>query len=146
MGAGLIGRKLGMTRIFTENGQSVPVTVLQAGPCVVVGIKRVGTHGYNAVQLGFEDMKPSRLKKPIKGSFAKAGVAPKRILREFQVDDPEGYEIGQSLTVERFAVDRYVDISGRSIGKGFAGGMKRWGFKGGRASHGKKGKKIIITT
>ena len=136
MRAGLIGRKLGMTRIFTEDGRSLPVTVLQAGPCVVVGVKSVETDGYNAVQLGFEEMKPSRMKKPVREKFAKANISPKRVLREFRVDDPKGYEVGQSLTVERFPKDRAVDITGRGIGKGFAGSVKRWGFKGGRASHG----------
>ena len=136
MRAGLIGRKLGMARIFTEDGKSWPVTVLQAGPCHVVGLKKAETHGYEAVQLGFEDIKPSRGKKPVKGVFAKADVAPKRFLREFRVDDCSGYRVGQSLTVDLFPVDQAVDVTGRGIGKGFAGVMKRWGFRGGRASHG----------
>ena len=136
MGTGLIGRKLGMTQMFTADGKSQPVTVLQAGPCFVIGIRKEATDGYNAVQLGFEEVKPSRVTKPLRGIFAKANVAPKRVLREFRVDDPEKYAIGQSLTVAQFPVDRFVDVSGRSIGKGFAGVMKRWGFKGGRASHG----------
>lgn len=136
MRAGLIGRKLGMTRIFTEDGKSWPVTVLQAGPCHVIGLKKVETHGYNAVQLGFEEMKPSRGKKPVKGQYAKANVTPKRVMREFRVDDCSEYDVGQSLTVERFPVNQVVDVTGRGIGKGFAGVMKRWGFRGGRASHG----------
>lgn len=136
MRAGLIGRKLGMTRIFTEGGKSWPVTVLQAGPCSVIGLKKADTHGYEAVQLGFEDVKPSRAKKPVKGVFAKAGVTPKRVLREFRVDDCSAYSVGQALTVDQFPVDLEVDVTGHSIGKGFAGVMKRWGFRGGRASHG----------
>ncbi len=136
MRAGLIGRKLGMTRIFTEDGKSWPVTVLQAGPCQVVGIKKAATHGYDAIQLGFEEMKPSRVQKPVKGLYAKANVTPKRVLREFRVDDCSQYDIGQSLTVEWFPVNQEVDVTGRGIGKGFAGVMKRWGFRGGRATHG----------
>ncbi len=136
MRAGLIGRKLGMTRMFSEDGKSVPVTVIQAGPCAVVGIKNVENCGYNSVQLGFEEAKPSRIGKSAKAVFAKVNMTPKRILREFRVDAVDGYEVGQTLTVEQFQVDREVDVSGRSIGKGFQGGMKRWGFRGGRASHG----------
>ncbi|MEO5348140.1 MAG: 50S ribosomal protein L3 [Magnetococcus sp. YQC-3] len=136
MRAGLIGRKLGMTRIFTEDGKSWPVTVLQAGPCQVIGIKRVATHGYDAIQVGFEEMKPSRGQKPVKGLYAKVNVTPKRVLREFRVDDCSQYEIGQSLTVDRFPVNQVVDVTGQGIGKGFAGVMKRWGFHGGRATHG----------
>ena len=136
MRAGLIGRKLGMTRIFTEDGKSWPVTVLQAGPCHVVGLKTTEKHGYDAVQLGFEEIKPSRGKKPQKGVYAKANVTPRRVLREFRVDDCSSYSIGQALTVDRFPVGEVVDVTGRSIGKGFAGVMKRWGFRGGRATHG----------
>lgn len=136
MGAGLIGRKLGMTRIFTEDGKSWPVTVLQAGPCHVVGLKEAESHGYNAVQLGFEELKPSRGNKSVLGVFAKANITPKRFLREFRVDDSTAYTIGQSLTIDLFPVDKVVDVTSRSIGKGFAGVMKRWGFRGGRATHG----------
>lgn len=135
-GAGLIGRKLGMTRLFTEDGKSWPVTVLQAGPCTVIGLKGIETHGYNAIQVGFEEKKPSRVTKPVKGVFAKANVTPKAVLREFRVEDCAGYDVGQSLTVDLFPVDKVVDITGRGIGKGFSGVMKRWGFRGGRASHG----------
>ena len=136
MRAGLIGRKLGMTRIFSEDGKSWPVTVLQAGPCQVVGLKELKVHGYEAVQVAFDEMKPSRGKKSVKGVFAKANVSPKRVMREFRVDDSSNYSIGQSLDVDLFPVDQIVDVTGRGIGKGFAGGMKRWGFRGGRASHG----------
>lgn len=136
MRAGLIGRKLGMTRIFTEDGKSWPVTVLQAGPCHVVGLKETKVHGYEAVQLGFEEMKPSRGKKSVKGLFAKANITPKRVLREFRVDACAAYDVGQAMTVELFPIDQEVDVTASSIGKGFAGVMKRWGFRGGRASHG----------
>lgn len=136
MRAGLIGRKLGMSQMFRDNGECWPVTVIKLGPCPVVARKTVEKDGYSAVQLGFEESKPSRVKKPQKVMFSKAGVTPQRFLHEFRVDDLDTVEIGQQLTVEHFTVDGQVDITGRSIGKGFAGGMKRWGFKGGRASHG----------
>lgn len=136
MRAGMIGRKLGMTRIFAENGEAVPVTVLEAGPCFVVMLKKEAEHGYNAVQLGYEDVKPTRASKPNRGHFAKANIPVKRMLREFRVDDPGVYAVGQTLTVESFAVDARVDVTGTTIGKGFAGSVKRWGFRGGRASHG----------
>lgn len=136
MRAGLVGRKLGMTQIFTEDGRRIPVTVLKVGPCPVVARMETGKNGYDAVQLGFEEMKPSRVSKPEKGHFAKVNVVPHRVLREFRVDDPAGYEIGQSLTVEQFQVGQFVDVTGTSVGKGFAGVMKRHGFGGGRASHG----------
>ncbi|MBF0310337.1 MAG: 50S ribosomal protein L3 [Magnetococcales bacterium] len=136
MRAGLIGRKLGMSQIFSSDGQRVPVTLVEAGPCVVVTTKTQEKHGYDAVQLGFEEMKPSRVSKPEKGQFAKAGVTPRRVVREFRVTDPSGYEVGQELLVSHFETKQFVDITGRSIGKGFGGVMKRWGFGGGRGSHG----------
>ncbi|MEO5346253.1 MAG: 50S ribosomal protein L3 [Magnetococcus sp. YQC-9] len=136
MRAGLIGRKLGMSRIFTQDGKSVAVTLVKVGPCPVVGVKTIEKNGYDAVQLGFEDAKPSRVKKPERGVFAKANVPPQRILKEFRVGDTADYQVGESLTLERFEAGGRVDVTGRSVGKGFAGGMKRWGFRGGRASHG----------
>ncbi|MBF0175834.1 MAG: 50S ribosomal protein L3 [Magnetococcales bacterium] len=136
MRAGLIGRKLGMTQTFSEQGERLPVTVLQMGPCPVVAKRSQETDGYNAVQIGFEEKKPSRVSKPEKGYFAKANIPPQRLLKEFRVDNPEAYEVGQQLSVDLFAVGQLVDVTGRSIGKGFAGVMKRWGFKGGKASHG----------
>ncbi|MBF0163601.1 MAG: 50S ribosomal protein L3 [Magnetococcales bacterium] len=136
MRAGLIGRKLGMSRIFTEDGKSVAVTLVKVGPCPVIGLKTSERDGYEAVQLGFEDAKPSRVKKPVRGIFAKANVPPQRILKEFRVTETSEYEVGSSLTLERIEAGGRVDVTGRSVGKGFAGGMKRWGFRGGRASHG----------
>jgi large subunit ribosomal protein L3 len=136
MRAGIIGRKLGMTRIFTEEGEAVPVTVLQVGPCSVIMLKNEADHGYTAVQLGFDDIKPNRASKPVKGHYAKANVSAKKVLREFRVDDSASYEVGQTLTVEHYAVDSVVDVTGVTIGKGFGGAVKRWGFRGGRASHG----------
>lgn len=136
MAPGLIGRKVGMTRIFTEEGLSQPVTLIKAGPCPVVAVKDEGKDGYKAVQLGFEDVKPSRISKSVRGMFAKANVPVKKVLREFRVDDTGGFATGQTLTVEQFPVNGLVDVTGRGIGKGFAGVMKRWGFAGGNASHG----------
>lgn len=138
MRAGLIGRKLGMTQIFTADGQRLPVTVLLVGPCTVVGTRSRETHGYDAVQLGFEEAKPSRVSKPERGHFAKAGVQPMRVLREFRVSDPGTYQAGQELLVTQFEAGGMVDVTGTSIGKGFAGVMKRHGFHGGNASHGAK--------
>ncbi|GAB0058018.1 50S ribosomal protein L3 [Candidatus Magnetaquicoccaceae bacterium FCR-1] len=136
MRAGLIGRKLGMSRIFTEDGKSVAVTLVKVGPCPVIGLKTSDKNGYDAVQLGFEDAKPSRVKKPVRGIFAKANVPPQRILKEFRVTDTGEYEVGSSLSLDRFEAGGRVDVTGKSVGKGFAGGMKRWGFRGGRATHG----------
>ncbi|MBF0145204.1 MAG: 50S ribosomal protein L3 [Magnetococcales bacterium] len=136
MALGLIGRKLGMTRIFTEEGLSQPVTLIKAGPCPVVAVKVEGKDGYNAVQMGFDEVKPSRLSKAVRGIFAKANVPVKKVLREFRVDDVGDYTVGQTLTVEQFPVNGFVDVSGKGIGKGFAGVMKRWGFAGGNATHG----------
>lgn len=136
MRAGLIGRKLGMSRIFLDDGKSVAVTLLKVGPCPVVGIKKSDVDGYDAVQLGFEDAKPSRIKKPVKGVFAKANVPPQKVLKEFRVDDTSLYQTGESLTLDRIQPGVLVDVTGVTIGKGFAGVMKRWGFRGGRASHG----------
>ncbi|MBF0438370.1 MAG: 50S ribosomal protein L3 [Magnetococcales bacterium] len=136
MRAGLIGRKLGMSRIFMEDGKSVAVTLLKVGPCPIVGVKTTESNGYNAVQLGFEDAKPSRISKPVRGIYAKANVAPQRVLKEFRVTDPGEYKTGDTMTLDCFEAGGRVDVTARSIGKGFAGVMKRWGFKGGRASHG----------
>ncbi|NGZ05049.1 MAG: 50S ribosomal protein L3 [Magnetococcales bacterium] len=136
MRAGLIGRKLGMSRIFSPDGKSVAVTLLKVGPCPVVGVKSVETNGYNAVQLGFEEAKPSRVQKPVRGIYAKANVAPQRMLKEFRVSEPGNYQPGQVLTLEQIEAGVRVDVTGRSVGKGFTGSMRRWGFRGGRATHG----------
>lgn len=135
---GLIGRKLGMTQMFTAEGKCIPVTLLQVGPCAVVECKTTEKHGYNAIKLGFEEVKPSRVDKPTKGIYAQANVTPRRVMREFRVEDSSQFQVGQELTVSQFAEQAYVDVTGTSVGKGFAGVMKRWGFRGGRASHGAK--------
>ncbi len=135
--AGLIGKKMGMTRIFDDNGIAVSVTVVEAGPCAILQIKNQDNDGYEAVQLGFENKKESRASKAEKGHASKAGVtgAP-RIIREFPVDDDFEYELGQALTVGIFEPGDSVKVTGKSKGKGFQGVVKRYGFAGRPASHG----------
>ncbi|MCS7233611.1 MAG: 50S ribosomal protein L3 [Synergistetes bacterium] len=133
---GLIGRKLGMSQIFKPDGRIIPVTIIEAGPCVVVTKRTLNKEGYNAIQLGFGYVKPYKVNKPIKGIFKKAGVELRKYLREFKVDNIEDFEVGQELKVDIFKEGEKVDITGISKGKGFAGPMKRHGFSGGPASHG----------
>ena len=138
MAATLLGRKIGMTRIYIERSKQVPVTVIEAGPCFVSQIKNIENDGYTAVQIAFEDIKPRRSSMPLIGHDHKAGVSPKRFHSEFRVSVEElaGYELGQKLTVETMADVKFVDVVGTSKGKGFTGTMKRWNFKGQLASHG----------
>ena len=121
----ILGKKMGMTQIFDEDGNVIPVTVIEAGPEVVTQVKTVETDGYNAVQVGFEDQKPQRVNKPLTGHFEKAGVAPKKHLAEFRVEDGETYEVGQVITVADFEVGKKLDITGTSKGKGTQGNIKR---------------------
>jgi len=139
MPAALIGRKVGMTRFYTEDGRNLPVTVIEAGPCTVTQVKTSGTDGYSALQLGFGDVKPRRSTMPVIGHDAKAGAAPKRHHREIRLDDDDeagNYELGQNLDVTVFEGVPYVDVVGTSKGKGFQGVVKRHGFAGQEASHG----------
>ena len=138
--AGLIGKKIGMTRVFTEEGVAIPVTVVEAGPCPVVQVKTPETDGYDAIQLGFGAKKAKRAKKARLGHVAKAGLesAP-AILREFSPADGEAYELGQELTVEVFEAGESVRVTGTTKGRGFQGVMKRYGFAGRPASHGHPG-------
>ncbi len=132
----LIGRKVGMTQVFADDGNQVPVTVIQAGPCTIVGIRKQDTHGYDALQLGFE-AKKKNVSKPAAGHFKKANVEPLRVLREVRLDKVEKpYEVGQALTVDIFTPGDFVDVVGVTKGKGFQGGVKRHGWRGGEASHG----------
>ena len=135
---GIIGKKLGMTQIFAPDGSVTPVTVIKAGPCVVVQRKTVSTDGYEAVQLGLvEDKAPKRTNKPMKGHFAKAGVPPTKVLREFRLEDATiEVNVGDKVLVDQFTEDDVVDVIGVSKGRGFAGFVKRHGFGGGRATHG----------
>ncbi len=132
----LIGKKVGMTQIFDEKGRVIPVTVIEAGPCVVAQVKSVETDGYNAIQLGFEDVKESKLNKPEKGHLAKANIAPKKHLREFRLDSVEGITVGTELTVTEFAEGDRLDIQGTTKGKGFQGVIKRHGQHRGPMGHG----------
>ena len=132
----LLGKKLGMTRVYTDEGESVPVTVLEIGPCVVTQLRTGETDGYEAVQVGWGDMKARNSTIPMIGHDAKAGAEPKRQHREFKAADGESFELGQSIGVDIFEGVKFVDVIGTSKGKGFAGGMKRHNFKGQLASHG----------
>ena len=132
----LIGKKVGMTQIFDDKGRVVPVTVIEAGPCVVAQVKSVETDGYNAIQLGFEDIKESKINKPEKGHFAKANIVPKKHLREFRVESVEGVTVGTEWTVTEFAEGDKLDIQGTSKGKGFQGVIKRHGQHRGPMGHG----------
>ncbi len=133
---GLIGKKLGMTSVYDETGAAVPVTVIEAGPCVVVQQKNSSKEGYSAVQLGFEDQKEQRVNKPTQGHFKKAGVSAKRILREIHVDESEEVTVGDVINASVFEEVNYVDIVATGKGRGFQGVVKRYNFAGGRASHG----------
>ena len=132
----LIGKKIGMTQIFDEKGKVVPVTVVEAGPCVVSQLKTVETDGYNAVQMGFGDIKPKHVTKPLQGHFKKADVAPKRILKEFRFDDCSAFELGQIIKADVFETGDKVDVTGKSKGKGYVGVIKRWNFSRLKESHG----------
>lgn len=134
----ILGRKLGMTQVFDEEGRAVPVTAIKAGPCVVVRRKRKDPDGYDAIQVGFEAVKESKLTKPVRGQFAKAKVGPFRVLREFRVGEGEEYSVGQEIKADVFSAGELVDVTATSKGKGFAGGIKRHGFQRGPMAHGSK--------
>jgi len=136
MRTGLIAEKIGMTQIFTEDGTQVPVTVLRVDNCSVVAVRTEEKNGYKAVQLGAKIAKPQSLTKPMRGYFAKAETEPKAYLREFRVDDANVMAVGQGVCVDMFLPGQLIDVTGTSIGKGFAGSMKRHNFGGLRASHG----------
>ena len=136
MKKGLIGRKVGMTQIFDEKGNVIPVTVVELGPCTVTQKKTVENDGYNAVQLGFEDKKVTRTNKPMKGHFDKANVAPKKVLKEFRLEDDSAINVGDILKADIFAAGEKVDVVGISKGKGTAGAIKRWNFSRLKETHG----------
>ena len=136
MKKGLIGKKIGMTQIFDEAGNVIPVTVVEAGPCTVTQIKTVENDGYQAVQVGFGDVKVSRVNKPLKGHFDKADVAPKKTLKEFRLESIDGIEVGNILKADTFEVGEIVDVKGTSKGHGTAGAIKRWNFSRLRMTHG----------
>ncbi|NLG79893.1 MAG: 50S ribosomal protein L3 [Firmicutes bacterium] len=136
MPKGILGRKLGMTQVFGDDGEVIPVTAIEAGPCVVVQKKTKDNDGYTAIQLGFEDIRESLLTKPERGHFKRAHVKPKRYLREVRVKDDSPYDVGAEIKVDIFNKGDRVDIVGTSLGKGFAGVIKRWNFRRGPMAHG----------
>lgn len=140
MKMGLVGKKIGMSRIYKEgNGSVVPVTVVKAGPCYITELKKTSDNGYTAVQIGFEEVTEKKLNKPVLGNFKKAGLPPMRILKEVRLNDDgeiADFNVGQKLTVEIFKEGEYIDVTGTSIGKGFQGVMKRHNFRGGPRTHG----------
>ena len=138
----ILGKKVGMTQIFTEQGAVVPVTVVEAGPMTVTQIKTVASDGYDAVQFGFGDVKPQRVNKPMTGHFEKNGIAPKKHLAEFRPEEGEVYEVGQQITVADFEAGKKLDVTGISKGKGTQGNIKRHGHHRGPMSHGSKHKRL----
>ena len=136
MQKGIVGKKLGMTQLFDANGNVVPVTVIEAGPCAISQKKTVENDGYDAIQVGFGDLKAQKVNKPMKGHFAKGDVAPKKVLREFRFDDCSAYNVGDIIKADTFAEGDKVDVRGTSKGKGYAGVIKRWNFARLKESHG----------
>ena len=136
MKKGLIGKKIGMTQLFDENGKVIPVTVVEAGPCTVVQKKTVETDGYEAIQVGYDDVKIQRVNKPDAGHFKKSNVAPKKVLKEFRLEDLSEYKVGDTIKADVFAAGDKVDVVGTSKGKGTAGAIKRWNFSRLKESHG----------
>ncbi len=133
---GILGRKIGMTQVFGDGGVVVPVTVIEAGPMVVTQVRTPEKEGYSAVQVGFGEIREKLVSKPLLGHFEKAGVAPKRYLRELRVEDTSDIQVGQEIKVDIFKPGDKVSVTGISKGKGFAGAVKRWHFRGGPMSHG----------
>jgi large subunit ribosomal protein L3 len=138
MKKGLIGKKLGMTHVFTDEGIRIPVTVVEAGPCIVLQKKTLAKDGYNAIQIGFESQDAHRASRALIGHCKSAGKGVYRSLRELRVDDVDQYNIGDVITTEIFAAGELIDVTGTSIGKGFQGVIKRWNFQGGRSTHGSR--------
>jgi len=136
MAKGILGRKIGMTQIFSPEGRIIPVTVVEAGPCTVVQKKTTATDGYEAIQLGFAEKKERLVNKPMKGHFSKTGAKPCRFVKEIRLDINENYELGQVLKADIFTEGEYVDVIGTSKGKGFAGVIKRWNFNRAAMTHG----------
>jgi large subunit ribosomal protein L3 len=133
---GIIGRKVGMMQLFDETGKAIPVTVISAGPCKVTEIRTQEKDGYTAVQMGFGEVKENKVNKPVAGFYKKINVSPMKVLREFRANDTKGFEVGQEIKASIFEAGQYVDVVGTSIGKGFAGGIKRHHFNGGPKTHG----------
>jgi large subunit ribosomal protein L3 len=139
---GLIGKKLGMTALFTTDGEYTPVTVVQVGPCVVTQIKTMSSDGYNAIQLGFGEKKKSRTNKPMQGHLKKSGAGYFEFLREVPVDDPGEFKLGQTVGLDVFTIGERIDVTGTTKGRGFSGVIKRHGFHGGKKTHGSRSHRI----
>lgn len=146
MSLGILGTKLGMTQIFDEEGRAIPVTVVQAGPCTVTQIKTKQTDGYAAIQVGYDEVKPKALNKPELGHLAKSSAPPLRHLREYRLDNSAEFELGGQLKVDIFSPGQIVDVSGTTIGRGFAGYQKRHNFKRGPMAHGSKNHRLPGST
>lgn len=146
MSVGILGTKLGMTQVFDEEGRAIPVTVVQAGPCTITQVKTKQTDGYNAVQLGYQEVKPKAITKPELGHLAKSSAPPLRHLREYRLADTSSFELGQALKADMFTAGQIVDVSGTSIGRGFAGYQKRHNFKRGPMAHGSKNHRLPGST
>lgn len=138
----ILGKKLGMTRVFGDNGESMPVSVLEVGPCYIIQIKRNDKEGYNAIQIGFQTKKDKRINKPLSGHLKAAGKGGFNYLQEIKVDDTDVFELGQEISSEIFTIGDLVTVRGTSKGRGFAGVVKRWGFSGGGKSHGCRSHKV----
>jgi large subunit ribosomal protein L3 len=143
---GILGKKLGMTQIFDDAGNAIPVTVVQAGPCMVTQVKTQDTDGYSAIQVGFGEVAEKALNKPKLGHLARSGSTPVRHLKEYRVDASDTYELGQAITADRFEAGQLVDVTGKSIGRGFAGYQKRHNFRRGPMAHGSKNHRLPGST
>jgi large subunit ribosomal protein L3 len=142
-GKGLIGQKLGMTSLFSNTGEQIPVTVVNAGPCVVTQIKTVATDGYNCIQVGFGEKKEKNINKPLKGHFEKSGGGKYRELKEFRINDPDSFKLGQAIKInDIFEIGEKIKITGKTKGRGFSGVIKRHGFHGGKKTHGSMSHRI----
>ncbi|MFD3155616.1 50S ribosomal protein L3 [Haloimpatiens sp. FM7330] len=139
----ILGRKVGMTQIFGEKGKVIPVTVVETGACVVLQKKTIEKDGYEAIKVGFEDIREKLVNKPTKGQFAKAGVEAKRYMKEFRLEDVSEYEVGSEIKADIFNIGDKVDVTGVSKGKGFQGTIKRWNFQRGPMSHGSKCHRVV---
>lgn len=142
MSRGLLGKKLGMTGVYSQDGKYIPVTVVQVGPCVVTQVKTVETDGYNALQLGFVQKKDKHTTKPLQGHFKKSGDANFRNVREFEVANPDEFQLGQALTLDMFTIGDAVDVTGTSKGRGFSGTIRRHGFARGPETHGSRNHRL----
>ena len=146
MSVGILGTKLGMTQVFDEEGKAIPVTVVQAGPCTITQVKTKQTDGYSAVQIGYREVKPKAINRPELGHLAKSSAPPLRHLREYRLDDTAQFDLGQALKADIFTAGQIVDVSGASIGRGFAGYQKRHNFKRGPMAHGSKNHRLPGST